>query len=665
MRLLRNAPIKRKLTVIVMVTTLVALLVSCIALVGYEQAVSRRHMVAQMSEMAKIVGDNSSAALAFGDPASAELTLRSLKVDPEILGAAIYDLEGGVFATYRRDEGVDFVPPRVKAAGHRFREEDMELFSVIQLAGEPAGTVYIRSDLEEMRARLWRYIAIAGLVMFATTVIAYFLSARLMTTISSPISHLAEVAGRVASEENYSIRALKQDEDELGRLVDGFNQMLTQIQLRDSALQAARNQLEDRVTERTRELAHSLSLLNSTLNSTTEGILAIQSCGTVICSNDRFKDMWGTPPGMMEQGDGRTVIAHLASQAKDSGDFQRALDALRASPDVPSSGEVELRDGRVFELYSRPHQLENVTGGVVIAFRDVTERKQAEIDLKIAHERLLETSRMAGKAEVASSVLHNVGNILNSVNVSATLVSDNIAKSKIAGLSKAVALMHAHEHDLANFLSEDPRGKHLTSYLAQLSEHLQSDQQASMNELDSLRQNISHIKEIVAMQQSYAGVSAVEEIIDAADLVEDSLRMDQNSLQLHGIEVVREFEKTPPVRCDKHKVLQILVNLVRNAQQSCVESGRPDKRLTLRVSRHEGFIRIAVADNGSGISGNDLTRVFSYGFTTKKDGHGFGLHGAALSAKEMRGSLHVHSEGAGSGATFTLHLPLANTEDPA
>jgi PAS domain S-box-containing protein len=306
------------------------------------------------------------------------------------------------------------------------------------------------------------------------------------------------------------------------------------------------------------------------------------------------------------------------------------------------------------------------TGGKPVQYisirTDITERKEAEARLEAAHKQLLAASRQAGMAEVATNVLHNVGNVLNSVNVSATLVVDNIKESKISSLARVVALLREHEGDLGMFITSDPRGKHLPAYLAELSEHLLADQEVTLNELHALSKNIEHIKEIVTMQQSYAKISGLKEIIKVSDLVEDSLRLNAGALQRHGVEVVREFEDVPAINIEKHKVLQILVNLVRNAKYACTESGRPDKKLTVRVSNGGHGLKISVIDNGVGIPPELLARIFNHGFTTRKEGHGFGLHSGALTAQEMNGSLTVQSDGLGRGASFTLELPLNNLD---
>ena len=287
--------------------------------------------------------------------------------------------------------------------------------------------------------------------------------------------------------------------------------------------------------------------------------------------------------------------------------------------------------------------------------RRVRERTR---QLEQVHQQLLDASRKAGMAEVATEVLHNVGNVLNSVNVSATVVQERIGKSRVAGLAKAIALLQENESDLATYLGSDPRGKLLPAYLRQLSESMQADQDASIRELHFLRQNIDHIKVIVAMQQDFATASGVVESVNVRQLLEDSLRIDQSSLLRHGVRVIHEIDDVPLLMLDRHKVLQILVNLVSNARHACKDSGRPDKRLTLRLSSADGRVRLAVIDNGAGIAAENLARIFNHGFTTRKDGHGFGLHSGALAAKALGGSLLAHSDGIGLGATFTLELPL-------
>jgi signal transduction histidine kinase len=286
------------------------------------------------------------------------------------------------------------------------------------------------------------------------------------------------------------------------------------------------------------------------------------------------------------------------------------------------------------------------------------ERKRAQAELETIHKQLMEASRLGGMAEIATNVLHNVGNALNSVNVSAGLVVENVRKSRGSSLRRVVALLQEHEHDLGEFITLDPQGKHLTAHLAQLSEHLLADQASIVTELHSLQQNVEHIKEIVSMQQNYAQIGGVKQMVDVIQLVEDSLRMNEGALNRYEVQVIREFDSVPPLNIEKHKILQILVNLLRNAKHACQDSDRVDKRLTVRVANEISQVRITIMDNGIGISPDNLTRIFNYGFTTRKGGHGFGLHSGALTAMELGGSLTAHSDGPNQGAAFTLELPL-------
>jgi C4-dicarboxylate-specific signal transduction histidine kinase len=208
------------------------------------------------------------------------------------------------------------------------------------------------------------------------------------------------------------------------------------------------------------------------------------------------------------------------------------------------------------------------------------------------------------------------------------------------------------------FFATDPRGRQLPGYLEKLDAQLQSERSESVRELAALQDNIDHIKQIVAAQQSFAHVSGVVEVVPPAEIVEYALRISEASLTRHKVAVVREFSSAPAVKVERHKVLQVLVNLIRNAKEAMNESRRTDKRLVLGVrTSPEGRVQIYATDNGVGIPPDNLTQIFAFGFTTKVTGHGFGLHSSALAAKEMGGSLQASSDGTGAGATFVLELP--------
>jgi C4-dicarboxylate-specific signal transduction histidine kinase len=680
MQFLKKVSIKSKQILVVMLTSGVALLLACVAFSSYEVMTFRAAMVENLSTLAEIIGNNSSAALDFADPKTAKETLSALQAEPNIVAGCIYTAKGEVFAVYDRpSDGSAFVPPKFQQNTQYFSKNSLHLFRPVVRGGEYLGTVYVVSDLNALYSRLDKYILIAVGVFFASGLVAFLLSSQLQRLISGPILSLVQTARTVTVEKNYSVRVVKQSEDELGVLIDAFNEMLKQIQERDASLQKSHIELEKRVTERTEEVVNSLSLLRATLESTTDGILVTDETGQATSFNEKFVEMWQIPreslnlkktPSLGElMGSGIervTQPAHAAyiTQLKDPDQFLSKINELYADPERDSFDLLDFKDGRVFEQSSKPQRVEEKCVGRVWSFRDITERKRSEAELEQMHKQLLDTSRQAGMAEVATSVLHNVGNVLNSVNVSSTLVSNQVKKSKVVNLSKVVALLNEHATDIGAFLTSDPKGKQLPSYLGQLAEHLVGEQATVLKELHLLHENIEHIKDIVVMQQSYAKISGVVETVKITDLVEDALRLNLGALQRHGVEVLREFEEMPAMDIEKHKILQILVNLVRNAKYACDESLRTDKLMTLRVTRSNGQVKIAISDNGIGIPAENLIRIFNHGFTTRKDGHGFGLHSAVLAAVELGGSLHVHSDGPDKGATFTLELPYQPHKDP-
>jgi signal transduction histidine kinase len=280
--------------------------------------------------------------------------------------------------------------------------------------------------------------------------------------------------------------------------------------------------------------------------------------------------------------------------------------------------------------------------------------------LEQSQAQLLATARRAGMAEIATNVLHNVGNILNSVNVSAALLSATFRKPRAQGLSRAVALMGEHAHDLGAFMSTHPKGKMLPGYLGEIAQTLAQEQEAMRGELERLTRSIDHIKAVVATQQSYAvGVGSVEPV-QMRELLADALRIN-GAQHAHETIVVEEFEDVPVLRLDRGRVLQILVNLISNGMHAMEDVTDRPRRLTLQLQARGPSLRVCVRDDGEGISAENLTRIFAHGFTTRKAGHGFGLHSCALAARQTGGILTAHSDGPGKGAAFTLEFPVEHS----
>lgn len=292
---------------------------------------------------------------------------------------------------------------------------------------------------------------------------------------------------------------------------------------------------------------------------------------------------------------------------------------------------------------------------------DILEQRVEERtrELKDTQSELLDTARQAGMAEIATNVLHNVGNVLNSVNISADLVTRKLRSSKAQGLGKAMQLINAHQDDLGAFLTQDEKGKLLPGYLNQLVDAIALEQQGMTDELAQLSKSVDHIKDIVATQQSYAGANSLMEPLHISELLEDALRMNAGALTRHHVTVVKEYGDVPQVMGDKHRLLLILINLISNAKYAMTDLSNRPRQMTLGVKVVEDTIlQISVKDDGEGIEPENMTRIFAHGFTTRKEGHGFGLHSCALAAIEMNGHLTAHSDGPGKGALFTLQIPL-------
>ncbi|KAA6178840.1 DAHL domain-containing protein [Pseudomonas marginalis] len=285
-------------------------------------------------------------------------------------------------------------------------------------------------------------------------------------------------------------------------------------------------------------------------------------------------------------------------------------------------------------------------------------------ELRDAQSELLDSARQAGMAEIATNVLHNVGNVLNSVNVSADLVTRKLRASKALGLGKAMQMINEHPHDLGAFLMEDEKGKLLPGYLNQLVDAIAVEQQGMAEELAQLTKSVDHIKDIVSTQQSYAGASKLLEPVHISAMVEDALRMNSGALSRHHVTVVKDYHPVPEVMADKHRLLLILVNLISNAKYAMSNLSDRPRQITLTVrALDDDTLQISVKDEGEGIPAENMTRIFTHGFTTRKEGHGFGLHSCALAAIEMNGRLTAHSDGPGQGALFTLYIPLERAEN--
>ena len=349
------------------------------------------------------------------------------------------------------------------------------------------------------------------------------------------------------------------------------------------------------------------------------------------------------------------------------GSFFRVLPHTLIAPEAVALGstlEMILLSLALADRINEERRQKEAVARENVLFKEGLEQRVAQQtrELRETQQELVATARRVGMAEVANNVLHNVGNVLNSVNVSAVVLTGKIHTSRAHGLARAVDLMNEHAHDLGEFITLDKRGKVLPEYLNQLVAVMGRERDEVIAELDRLVRNVSHIKAVVANQQSHAGTSGMLDLEQVDQLLEEAWHINAAGVSCANVTLVRQFADVPPLPLDKFKLMQILVNLIGNAMQA-VSGMPPDvRRITLiseivRGSERGARLRITVRDEGEGIAPENLGRIFSHGFTTRTDGHGFGLHSSAMAAVEMGGTLAVHSDGAGCGAVFTLELP--------
>ncbi|MFL5347830.1 MAG: two-component system sensor histidine kinase NtrB [Hyalangium sp.] len=414
--------------------------------------------------------------------------------------------------------------------------------------------------------------------------------------------------------------------------------------------------------ERTlRELRESERKLSTLIESTDDVVLSLDMEGRVLAANTAtrrvFQESFGMelPMGqpLFPQGGGvlgKVWGPRLAQVMQGQ--------SLRLEEEIPTpSGRI------VVDVSINPILDEGGRAvGLTLFSRDVTPRKEAEARLGEMHRTLVDVSRQAGMAEIATGVLHNVGNTLNSVNISTALVTDRLRKSRLTGLLKATRLLREHAADVGGFLTGDPQGQKLPQYFIAVAEQLEEEREAVLQEMGALAESVEHIKSIVSMQQKHARTAGAVEEMSVPQLIDEALRLHAISFERLGIHIERDYAQVPRVLVDRHKLLQILINLLSNARHALVASAgqAQGKRLIIRVQQvpESAQLRIEVSDNGVGIAPENLPRIFTQGFTTKKEGHGFGLHISALAAEEMKGRLSCSSAGPGQGATFTLELPL-------
>lgn len=523
-------------------------------------------------------------------------------------------------------------------------------------------------------------------------------------------------------------------------LVRPLGDTMDEVQASREQLDRAHQLLERRVEERTEELAATNQVLNeqtevleSVLDSMGEGLVSVSLSGEVRIWNAaaeriigaRLTRMSRDTSGASDDQDGEIQASREVHWSAVCESFhpdrvtamtESELPIHRALAGEAVSSEMFVRtrgrpDGAWLNWTAGPIATpDGERLGAVAVFRDATQRKASEEQLRQAHDelearviertrklreaqsQLVDTALAAGKAEVATNILHNVGNVLNGVNVLTQVVAERLEDPRWHAVQKLADLIAEHREDLAHFLTEDRRGKRVPQYLGELAGVLHRERTAIIERVQRLAEQMEHIKRIIHVQQEHARTVSLSEETSVAEVIDAALEINQSGLERHGIVLEKTFEEIPTIELDKHKLLQILINLISNAKHALADRPRGERRLIIRllVPRHSGaghgagagvgdgagaddsdgdevtggdetrgdHIRIEVTDNGKGIAPELLTRIFQHGFSTRDEGHGFGLHASVLAAKQLGGTLTAHSDGVDRGATFIVELSL-------
>lgn len=293
--------------------------------------------------------------------------------------------------------------------------------------------------------------------------------------------------------------------------------------------------------------------------------------------------------------------------------------------------------------------------------------KEALDDLKATRKELVENAHKAGMADIAAGVVHNIGNVLNSINTSTSLTGEVLKKSKFKGLKKVNELLQEHKDDLADFLENDPKGQKLLDYLQKLDASVTEELQTLEKYNNRLDKKVKLINDVIAAQQSYANVGLGEQEENLVQILEDTLTIFSASFSRHDICIEKEIEAVPKVSVQKTKLVHIILNILKNAKESMIEAGVENRKISIKVWQHnptDKYVMLRISDNGTGIDQKNLRKVFNHGFTTKQKGHGFGLHSSANYMTEMGGKIDVQNREGEQGASFTLQIPVSGLTKP-
>jgi signal transduction histidine kinase/CheY-like chemotaxis protein len=668
----RHLSIKRKLTLITMVTSSLALFVAFVGFFLYDLTEFRSRMSDDLITQAEIIGTNSVGPLAFQDERAAADILAALKAKDDTVAAAIYTRDGKLFAQYRRDDASRYaLPVRPEASGFRFDDNHLKVFHTIRLQGEALGTIHIASDMRQWQARLTRYGGIFAMLMLGAALVAFALSSRLQTVISAPILALERSMRSVSTQKNFAVRAQKTTDDEVGALIEGFNTMLAEIQQRDAALQGANDdlktrtqELEQEITERLRaqdelkvlnvtleqrvaersaaaeqrsvELARSQGalakqtrILQSILDSMSDGVIVADEEGRFILFNPAAEEilrvqLTDAPMGDWASRFGFYLPDTITPYPTEAFPLVQAIRGQAVEAADVFVSHAKAPDGIWLSLNATPlKDAEGVLHNGVAVFRDITVHKRAEEQLLRAKEAAEAANR--AKSQFLANMSHELRTPLNAIIGYSEMLQE-----------QAVDL--EREESVADLQKIHAAGKHLQSL----------------------------IDDILDLSKIEAGkMELFIENFDVAGMIDDVVITIQPLVEKNGNTVhTRYTDELGVMRGDMTKVRQILFNLLSNACKFTHNA-----TVSLEASRRQAdgreWVYFSVGDTGIGMSPEQIDRLFQdftqgdASTTRKYGGTGLGLAICRRFCEMMDGNITVEST-LGKGSTFTFRIPSTN-----
>ena len=283
--------------------------------------------------------------------------------------------------------------------------------------------------------------------------------------------------------------------------------------------------------------------------------------------------------------------------------------------------------------------------------------KERTEELNKAKNDLLSLSREAGMADIATDVIHNIGNALNSITTNTDFIYSYIKDLKVPVIDKIAGLFEKNKENFGDFISKDATGKKIPIVIRQFSGYLQSIKDNSLKDIKNIKRDITHIQNVIDNQQTYAKNILVMELYSPAEIMNEAIRMNKNILGKHNVSIELKYSDVSVIKTDKHKILQVLLNLFSNSKFAFENTPRDNRNIICFVRKENNFLEYEIKDNGIGIEGKNLKKIFNYGFTTRENGHGFGLHNSANTIKQLKGELVATSDGIGKGASFIVKIP--------